>query len=71
MHALSRPVQPLPNLVDFSKIPPTPQPALDSRTGMTAQALVGIQFLKRTVRRGDVATMAVEKVEVLKAVAGQ
>jgi hypothetical protein len=71
MHALRRPVKTLPNLIDFSKIPPTPQPTMDSCTSILAKALVGIEFLKRTVRRSDVASMAVEKVKVLEALASQ
>jgi hypothetical protein len=71
MHSFRRPVKTLPNLTDFSKIPPIPQPAMNNCTSILAKAPVGIQFLKGTLRRRDVASMAVEKVKVLEALAGQ
>jgi hypothetical protein len=71
MHALRGTVKTLPNLIDFSKIPPTPQPAMDNSTSILAKAPVGIQFLKGTLRWGDVASMAIEKVKVLEALASQ
>lgn len=51
MHALGRPIQALPDLIDLRKIPPAAQATLDGGTRLPAQALVGIQFLERTVRR--------------------
>jgi mRNA degradation ribonuclease J1/J2 len=66
MHAFSHPIQALANLIDFRKIPPAAQTALDRRATVQAQALIRIQLLKRTMGRRNIAAMAIEKIKVLK-----